>query len=155
MPESRAKVRRVNVVNVENISIALHKIAVIPLLTHWNYYSLALSHRQIFQVSRQRQHSVLFVRIKHQWILADIVRDLVCHFNDKVRTARTRFISFVCPSKITLGVVVNAVITRAPFRAHTEPLLMANRLMSLSNTNMYMTMNICVSMVEWICPWYI
>ena len=31
------------------------------------------------------------------------------------------------------------IITCPPFRAHTEPLLMANRLMSLSNINMYMT----------------
>ena len=30
-------------------------------------------------------------------------------------------------------------MTCSPFRAHTEPLLMANRLMSLSNINMYMT----------------
>ena len=31
------------------------------------------------------------------------------------------------------------IITCSPFRAHIEPLLMANRLMSLSNINMYMT----------------
>ena len=31
------------------------------------------------------------------------------------------------------------IITCSPFRAHTEPLLMANRLMSLSNINMCMT----------------
>ena len=31
------------------------------------------------------------------------------------------------------------ILTCSPFRAHTEPLLMANRLMSLSNINMYMT----------------
>ena len=30
-------------------------------------------------------------------------------------------------------------ITCSPFRAHTEPLMLANRLMSLSNINMYMT----------------
>ena len=31
------------------------------------------------------------------------------------------------------------IITCSPFRAHTEPLMMANRLMPLSNINMYMT----------------
>ena len=31
------------------------------------------------------------------------------------------------------------IITCSPFRAHTEPLIMANRLMPLSNINMYMT----------------
>ena len=31
------------------------------------------------------------------------------------------------------------IITCSPFRAHTEPLMLANRLMSLSNINMYMT----------------
>ena len=39
------------------------------------------------------------------------------------------------------------IITCSPFRAHTEPLMFANRLMSLSNINFYMT---CIFVYQYL-----
>ena len=45
------------------------------------------------------------------------------------------------------------IITCSPFIAHTEPLMFAKKLMSLSNINVYMT---CIFVYQclWMCSWY-